>query len=212
MAAIAHSLFLFVFYTSRNWFSPSGLSAMLGGHAQVTLVLATNTNTVAKIFYFRQSSPGSANCILCSQTGHFMFSYPKTLLLWPGPAFSLSSSSCLQIIVSAVRNSIPASQCIAKNGKQQESKKKKPQGMYLLDGNSLFTIRSGRTTEFTFSLFIVWHWIYNILICYSRYVVLYAIVLEFYYTANAITSINQSCNHIKIYSELVWQDSSINNY
>lgn len=126
MAAIAHSLFLFVFYTSRNWFSPSGLSAMLGGHAQVTLVLATNTNTIAKIFYFRQSSPGSANCILCSQTGHFTFSYPKTLLLWPGPAFSLSISSCLQIIVSAVRNSIPAPQCIAKNGKQQESKKKNP--------------------------------------------------------------------------------------
>lgn len=36
-------------------------------------------------------------------------------------------------------------------------------------------------------------------------------MLGFYYIANAIASINQNCNHIKIYPELVWQDSSINN-
>lgn len=73
-------------------------------------------------------------------------------------------------------------------------------------------IRFEHTIEFTSNLFIVWHWSHNILICYSRYVVLYATVLEFYYTENGIASINQSCNHIKIYPELVWQDSSINNY
>lgn len=183
---------------------------MLGVHAQVTFILATNTNIISKIFYFKQSSPGSANCMFSSQTGHsvipkhFCFDQVHFLCQW------LS----LKIIVSMIRNSVLDPQIISKNGKQQEQKKKDPktQRLYFLDGNSLLTLIFGHIIEFTFSLFIVWHWIYNILICYSRYVLLYAKVMEFYNTANATASINQSCNHIKIYPELVWQDSSINNY
>lgn len=96
--------------------------------------------------------------------------------------------------------------------KIENSKKSKIQGMHFLDESFLSTIGLGHTVEYIFSLYNVGHWFYNILICYSRCVVPYAIMLEFYYIANTTTSMNQSCNHIKIYTELVWQDSSVNNY
>lgn len=94
---------------------------MLGVHAQVTFILATNTNIISKIFYFKQSSPGSANCMFSSQTGHsvipkhFCFDQVHFLCQW------LS----LKIIVSMIRNSILDPQIISKNGKQQEKKKQK---------------------------------------------------------------------------------------
>lgn len=152
MAAIAHSRFLF-FSISRNRFSPSGLRATLGGHTQVTSILATNTSTISNISCFNQSSPGSANCMFCSQTGYSTFSHPKILLLWPGPSFCLSISGCLQTIVSAVRNCIHDPQIVVKMGKSKKAKK--TQAMYLLDGNSLFTIRFGAPLN-SLSVYLFW--------------------------------------------------------
>lgn len=86
---------------------------------------------------------------------------------------------------------------IAKNRKRQENQK--PRNVPSWWG-SPSTIRFGCTIELSFSLFNAWHhWFYNILLCYSGCVVPYAIMSEFYYSANTITSINCSCNHIKIY-------------
>lgn len=124
---VPHSISFFC--TGRNWFSPSGHSAMLRAHAQVIFILTTNT--ISKIFYFpKQSSLEVQPAYVVSrlvishsatpkhfsldQVQHFLFvsmTIPKLLSqLWGVPSVTLK--------------------LLLKMG---NSKKTKNQGMYLLD-------------------------------------------------------------------------------
>lgn len=105
------------------------------------------------------------------QTGHFAFSHTKNL--FDNVQCYLSVSVTISKSPHLWRTpSWPLKLLL-------QYKQEKKSFFDLLDGDSLSITRFEQTVEHNLSLFNGWHWFYNILLCYSRCVVPYTIILVF---------------------------------